>query len=95
MSLYNILFGKNHNTATILAALNLTEGVIERFRDVWIEEYNNRIVIYTRAGGGNREDYPNEILTQHPLYLYDEDDAFDSTYAYYYFAMPEALKGGA
>lgn len=89
MSLYNMLFGKNPDATTILAALNLTEGMIERFRDVWIQEDTNRIVIYTRTGGGNREYYFNETLTQHPLYLYDEDDDFDSTYAYYYFAMPE------
>lgn len=88
MSLYNMLFGKNPNTTTILAALNLREGMIERFRDVWLDEDENHIVIYTRTGGGNREYYPNKVLTSHPLYIRDEDDDFDSTYAKYYFAMP-------
>lgn len=88
MSLYNMLFGKNPDTAPILAALNLSEGMIERFRDVWIDEDENRIVIYTRTGGGNREYYQNEVLTSHPLYIRDEDDDFDSTYAKYYFAIP-------
>lgn len=88
MSLYNMLFGKNPDTHSILAALDLTEGKIQRFRDCWIDEERNRIVIYTRTGGGNREAFPNEALTSHPLYLYDKDDDFDSTYAYYYFSLP-------
>lgn len=31
----------------------------------------------------------NHVLGGHPLYLYDEDDDFDSTYATYYFKVPE------
>ena len=89
MSLYNILFGKNPDTAAILSALSLSEASIQRFRDCWIDEDNNRIVIYTRTGGGNREYFPNEALTSHPLYLYDEDDDFDNTYASYYFSLPQ------
>lgn len=95
MSLYNILFGKNPDTKEILAALNLTEGYIERFRDCWIDEDNGEIVIYTRTGGGNREDFPNEVLTSHPLYRYDEDDDFDCTYALYHFSLPEPPKEDA
>lgn len=87
MSLYNMLFGKNPNTKEILAALGLEECQVERFRDCFIED--GKIVIFTRTGGGNREDYPNEALVNHPNYLYDEDDGFDSTYAYYYFSLPE------
>ena len=88
MSLYNTLFGKNPDTADILSALSLSEASIQRFRDCWIDEDNNRIVIYTRTGGNNREYFPNEALTSHPLYLYDEDDDFDNTYASYYFSLP-------
>jgi hypothetical protein len=57
------------------------------------------VAIYTRQGGGNREcwcdDYDNhedyclsannEELTNHPNYLSDSDDDFDSTYATFYF----------
>ena len=32
-------------------------------------------------------------LSAHPLYLTDEDDDFDSTYATYYFEMPAVLSG--
>jgi hypothetical protein len=31
----------------------------------------------------------NEHLRAHPLYITDEDDAFDSTYATYYFKVPD------
>lgn len=87
MNMYTILFGTNPNADMILAAINLTKDDAERYRDCWVEE--NRICIRTRTGGGNREDYPNETLTSHPNYLYDEDDDFDSTYATYYFKLPE------
>lgn len=90
MSLYNMLFGKNPDTKEILALLGLEESQIERFRDCFVE--NDKILIFTRTGGGNREYYPNEALVNHPNYLYDEDDEFDPTYAYYYFSLPELLK---
>lgn len=32
-------------------------------------------------------------LAQHPSYIADEDDDFDSTYATYYFKMPDHLTG--
>lgn len=89
MSLYNMLFGKNPDTSTILSCLGLKESDIERFRDCHIDGKNGRIIILTRTGGGNREAYPNTALVQHPLYLYDKDDDFDSTYARYYFSLPE------
>lgn len=88
MSLYNMLFGMNPDTDKILSVLSLDKDEIERFRDCGVNEAKGQIWIYTRTGGGNREDYPNEILTSHPNYLYDEDDDFDSTYATYYFSIP-------
>lgn len=58
-------------------------------------------VLMTRQGGGNREcwcddpdlishdsyciSYNNEYLQEHPEYLYDQDDIYDSTYATFYF----------
>lgn len=87
MSFYNMLFGQNPSTEQILSLLNLKKEDIERFRDCGID--GDGIYIFTRTGGGNRESYPNEILTSHPLYKYDFDDSFDNTYAYYYFESPE------
>lgn len=104
MGMYNLLFGKNPYSGMILSALNLTEGDIGRFRDCWTEE--KRICIYTRLGGNNRKCYCTEkeienhsdcyrrqieILQSHPLYLEDKDDSDNSTYATFYFQIPNDL----
>ena len=63
------------------------------------------IAVYTRNGGGNREHYNDEVeagdgcnctgcticyqLPKHPLYLRDQDDEFDCTYATVFFKVPE------
>lgn len=54
-------------------------------------EYKDTIKIYTRIGGGNREEYEKEIeeLRNMPGYIADEDDNFDSTYATFIFKIPE------
>lgn len=93
MSLYNLLFGMNPNTDLILALLGLRQHDVERFRNCGIDWDSKQITIYTRTGGGNREDYPNDALVENPSYLSDEDDDFDSTYATYYFKFPDALAG--
>ncbi len=64
------------------------------------------IAVYTRNGGGNREcwcdgghpDGPctaliaTEVLPAHPLYLRDADDAYDCTYATFYFKVPDEYR---
>lgn len=67
-----------------------------RFRDVYYEHEEGsepKIILYTRNGGGNREYYQwvFELLQNHPLYLQDYDDDFDSTYAYIEFKAPESV----
>lgn len=56
-----------------------------------------RIVVYTRNGGGNRDDYEavTEALQALPTYETDYDDDFDCTYASYEFTVPEAFKATA
>jgi hypothetical protein len=51
-------------------------------------------VVYTRTGGGNRDEYSAEniAMTNRAGYLRDEDDSFESTYALFHFAVPESLK---
>jgi len=67
-----------------------------------------RIAIYTRNGGMNREHWDDEkeagpdcnctgcvgtyTLPKHPNYIYNSDDDFDSTYATFYFSIPDNLK---
>jgi hypothetical protein len=101
MSLYNALFGRNPASRLLLAMLNLTEGDVGRFRDCYLkrdeETKKLTIVIYTRNGGGNRDDYEavTEALQVHPAYLSDADDDFDCTYASYFFKVPEAFAATA
>ena len=93
MSLYNLLHGHNPNAGPILRALDLDPTQIDRFRDASFCKADDELVfdVYCRTGGGNRPDYPNAVLTSHPLYVRDCDDADDSTYAHYYFRIPEAV----
>ena len=99
--LYNSVFGKNPNYEKLLAILNLELDNIPRFRDILIKD--NNIIIYTRTGGGNREYYDdvnfenkhgpwNSTLRKSSYYVKDEDDAFDKTYANFYFSFPPEHK---
>lgn len=89
MSFYNVMFGKNNMSDSILATLGLTRGDFGRFRECFVAD--GKIVVYTRNGGGNREYYQDvfDELGTHPCYLYDEDNDFDCTYATIYFKFPK------
>ena len=89
MSLYNSIFGVNPDSNKLLEVLGKTVDDFGRFRDVFIED--NCIVVHTRNGGGNREDYEYvfEEMSNHPWYSHDQDDDFDCTYANIYFTIPE------
>jgi hypothetical protein len=65
-----------------------------RFRDIYLNEDGTLITLYTRNGGGNRNEYFYifDILKTHPNYLNDYDDDFDGTYAYVEFSIPEQAK---
>lgn len=102
MSLYNALFGRNPLAPILKAMLDLdTEGGYDtgRFRDIYIQKPEKdgdepKIVLYTRNGGGNREEYQGvmDALAEHPNYLTDYDDDFDCTYASVEFSVPEKFK---
>lgn len=85
MSFYNMIFGKNSMADLLLAMVGLKPGQIGRFRDAYWN--GSEVCVYTRMGGGNRETYEAEIeaLLNHPGYVDDEDDDFDSTYATFRF----------
>jgi hypothetical protein len=89
MSLYNMLFGVNQAAPILLAAIGISHAHVPRFRDCFIE--GDKIVIHTRTGGGNREDYEEENgeLQANQFYVYDEDDDFDCTYANFYYRFPD------
>jgi hypothetical protein len=84
-----MLAGYNPSTEQIMNLLDLTPGDFGRYRDVYIQE--GYIVVHTRCGGGNRDDYEDmfDEVSIHPWYSHDEDCDFDSTYADIYFKLPE------
>jgi hypothetical protein len=100
MDMYKIALGDGHEeqrgSLYGRTILDLEREDVGRFRDAWAEIGDShgvpelRIAIYTRNGGGNRQDYEaqTEKMRQHPCYLFDQDDKFDSTYATYYFRFP-------
>lgn len=96
--LYNALFG--WNPACLWLAPMLTDenpqNFFPRFRDCFIGDNDDTIVIYTRVGGGNRSEGPDdewsygeEKLYDMPTFIRTWDDDFDSTYGYYEFGVPE------
>jgi len=95
MSLYNMMRGYNPFMPIMLKILNLVPSQIPRFRDAWFTHDGKLIVILTRTGGGNREEYAddNAALRKRPGFIHDVDDAFDSTFAHFLFEMPRGLQG--
>ena len=89
MSLYNTLFGMNPDTDKLLSLLGKTQADFGRFCNVYMED--GYIVVHTRCGGGNREDYEDvfDEMSAHPWYSHDADEDFDCTYADIYFKLPE------
>jgi hypothetical protein len=91
VSLYNMLFGVNASAPVLLAMLGIDSGDVPRFRDCFLSEDRKQIIIHTRTGGGNRDDYEdgNTFMQGLPGYQHDEDDDFDCTYANFHYAVPE------
>ncbi|MCK9601364.1 MAG: hypothetical protein M0R06_20150 [Sphaerochaeta sp.] len=91
MSLYNLLHGFNRNAPLALALVGVKAEETGRFRDAWIEEDGRHVSVFTRNGGGNREEYQETIdgMAKNPLYVEDFDDDFDCTYATIRFSIPE------
>ena len=92
MSMYNMMFGISPNAATLMSVLDVDVNSVPRFRNCLLNEVDGvrRILIVTRTGGGNRENfiYENESLRKVPGYLSDDDDGFDTTYAVFTYAVP-------
>lgn len=89
MSLYNLICGMNRSADILLAVIGLKKNDIDRFRDVFASADGKTIEVYTRTGGGNREDYPNLIMRKRPGWNGSIDDDFDSTYCTDTFSVPD------
>lgn len=93
--LYNAVLGDGHEEERggwLSGVIDLDDRPA-RYRDSWVEEHDGKpvVVMYTRTGGGNREDYQDSIsaMQANPNYIKDHDDPYDSTYAMFYFRVPE------
>ena len=73
MGLYNVLFGVNPAAPLLLGCLGMKAADVPRFRDCYIQD--ERIVIYTRTGGGNRNYYESleRCRDNYPEYFTSED----------------------
>lgn len=91
--LYNMLAGWDQDCVWLAPMLTdeNPQSFFPRFRDCWLGSDGDTIEIFTRVGGGNREDYECEIeaLRDMPTYQLDYDDDFDCTYATFVFGVPE------
>lgn len=100
MSLYNLILGFNPLAGVLLDSIGLypPSAHIGRFRDAALynkdrAENDYLIRVTTRTGGSNRTLYQENIdkLIKHELFVKNEDDAFDTTYMYFFFKLPEEL----
>lgn len=93
MSFYNMANGFNPACVLFMPMLDRTQHEYPRFRDCFISDDKERIVIYTRVGGGNREcGFGEEELYEDPNFVTTYDDEYDSTYGYYEFRVPDKWK---
>lgn len=74
MSIYGMFFKMNNITPVLLAMLGLKEEDVPRLRDCYID--GEKIVIYTRTGGGNRDYYDSEesCRANYPEYFDGKDN---------------------
>lgn len=95
--LYNMIVPGGFERAGLLlpiVGINPHSGPMFRLRDAWVETSpltGLSVHVFTRVGGGNRGDYAEiiELLRNTPGYLRDADDSFDSTYASFWFRVPD------
>ncbi len=84
-----MIHGENMLSGALLAILGIHKNDVPRYRDCYFD--GKHIIIYTRTGGGNRDDYAgsNDELCKLHGYLFDEDDDYDCTYANFHYKVPE------
>lgn len=92
MSLYNMVNGVNPATFLILPMLGKHPDEYPRFRDCFVNE-KKQIVVLTRVGGNNRNcGYGEETIEQDKNFVRTYDAEWDNTYGYYVFNVPDEWK---
>ena len=91
MGLYNMVNGFDPAVVFILPLLGRRVSEYPRFRDCFVDD--DKIAIYTRVGGNNRNcGFGEEALYEDPDFVRTYDDDFDNTYGTYLFNVPEKWK---
>ena len=92
-----MLHGVNPLAGGLLATLGFTQDNFGRLRDCYLVEVDDelRIAVFTRCGGGNRDDYQHvfDWAMEQENYVRDFDDDYDSTYATIEFSIPDTHDG--
>lgn len=72
-----MLFGQAPWAPALLKILDLEPASVPRYRDAYLSEDKQRIIIYTRTGGGNRDYYDSEqsCRDSYPEYFTNPDEA--------------------
>ncbi len=80
----------NPAAGQLLAHIGVEVKDVPRIRDVWTNLDMTEVTVFTRTGGGNRDEYSaeNRALTLRANYLRDADWPRDPTYAEFVFSMP-------
>ena len=93
MSLYNMVMGINPVGPHLLLLLGFDPQTIPRLRDCWLTEDGQTIILLTRTGGPNRQDYIERclFLRAHPDFLEEVDAAGDETFAEFHYKLPPGL----
>jgi len=93
MSIYTLLNGQpsEEESRRVESWFSWKIDSFPRFRDLAVNPSEPRVVVLTRTGGGNREEYEeeNEALTRLEGYLRNSDADFDDTYAEWEYEIPE------
>lgn len=92
MSMFDLVMGNSGFPPALMdLVFDVTPDNCPRYRDHWLEKDGDALMlaVYTRMGGGNREEYAEQIAELHglPLWVSDEDDTYDNTYSTIRFRM--------
>lgn len=94
MSLFDLVIGRSGWPMGVVDTIyGVQPDMCPRYRDHWLEREGDEealiLAVYTRTGGGNREEYveQNAQMQALPTYVSDADDTYDSTYATFRFRL--------
>lgn len=94
MKLYNELFGVYPAADELLAMLEMHQDVPPRFRDCFLSDTGEYIVVLTRTGGAYKPKWEerNGEMRRRTGFVLDAEETYDKTYVRFIFRVPTAFK---